>query len=64
MGKTLFWIVTILVIAFLVYAWYAYYSAQPKDKSKVARMWGAIVAAAFSLGALVMSWFSTPPPTP
>lgn len=62
MRSAIVWIILILFVAFIGYAWYAYYSAQPADKSKAARMWGAIVAAAMSLGALVMSWFSTPTP--
>lgn len=62
MGSIVFWSLAVLLLLFVGYAWYAYYNAQPKDKSKAARMWGAIIAAAMSLGALVMSWFTTPPP--
>lgn len=62
--KSLIWVLLILVVTFCVYAWWTYYSAQPTDKSKVARMWGALVAAGAALGALIMSWFATPTPIP
>lgn len=62
MRSIIIWSLVIAFIAFVGYAWYTYYSAQPTDKSKAARMWGALVAAAGALGAFAMSWFSTPTP--
>lgn len=62
MGSTIFWLLIFAIVVFCVYAFWTKYGAQPTEQSKAMRMWGALLAAAASLGAVVMSWFSTPTP--
>lgn len=60
MGSAIFWVLLMIVVAFILYAMVVHYQSTPHDQSKASRFWSALVAAGIAAGALVMGLFQSP----